>query len=282
MKALYHLLIVATLTCCLCMTGCDNDNGLAQYGKGEEVPPGPDPNLPVVTTPTHLERPGVMDKNWLLEYTAGDFSLEYAPSKKHPKWVAWPLYKAHMGSSGRTDAWQFDARIPEEDRPTREDFRGYDRGHLCPSADRTASTSMNEQTFMYSNMSPQLAGLNQRIWARLEDKIRRWVGDDTLYICAGGTILKEDDIMSHTSASTMAVPKYYFKVILRKKATTGAFDAIGFWFENKDYGSEALSSNHAKTIDDIETLTGLDFFYNLPEDEQNRVEAAFTPSAWGL
>jgi endonuclease G len=252
---------------------------IAQYGKDEEVPPDPDPNLPVVN-PTHFERPRVVDKNWLLEYTAGDFSLEYAPLKKHPKWVAWPLYKSHMGSSGRTNAWQFDSRIPEEYSPTREDFSGYDRGHLCPSADRTHSREMNAQTFMYSNMSPQLSGLNQKIWATLENKIRGWVGNDTLYICTGGTILKESDIMSYTKPSSMAVPKYYFKVILRKKATTGAFDAIGFWFENKDYGSEALSSKHVKTIDEIETLTGLDFFYSLPENEQNRVEAAFTPNAW--
>jgi endonuclease G len=188
-----------------------------------------------------------------------------------------------MGSSGRTDYWQFDPRIPEQYAPVRADFSGYDRGHLCPSADRTQSTAMNRQTFMYSNMSPQVSAFNQGIWGTLETKVRGWVnGSDTLYICAGGTIGKESDIMGYTAPSAMAVPKYYFKVILRKKAATGAYDAIGFWFENKSYNGEALSSKHVKTIDDIEASTGIDFFYQLPAAEQNRVEAAFNPSAFGL
>jgi endonuclease G len=142
---------------------------------------------------------------------------------------------------------------------------------------------MNAQTFMYSNMSPQLGAFNGGIWGTLETKVRGWAGgSDTLYICAGGTILKESDIISYTSPSSMAIPKYYFKVILRKKAASGAYDAIGFWFEHKSYVGEALSSKHVKTIDDIENLTGIDFFYLLPADVQTQVEAAFNPSAWGL
>jgi endonuclease G len=256
---------------------------IVQYGINAALP---------ITLSNHLELPKIEDPEWLLDYEDGDFMLEYATAKKHPKWVAWPLYKSHMGSSGRTDAWQFDPRIPEEYRPKARtqtvpvqngDFSGYDRGHLCPSADRTQSVAMNRQTFMYSNMSPQIGAFNQGIWETLEGKVRGWAGGlDTLYICAGGTILKESDIMAYTSPSRMAVPKYYFKVILRKKAATGAYDAIGFWFEHKDYGSEKLSSKHVKTIDDIEILTGIDFFYQLPEVEQNRVEAAFTLSSWGI
>jgi endonuclease G len=246
---------------------------ISQYSADDALPYG---------LKNHLELPKIDDPEWVLNYEAGEFTIEYSTTKKHPKWVAWPLYKSHMGSSGRTDAWQFDPRIPEAARPTREDFYGYDRGHLCPSADRTQSREMNAQTFMYSNMSPQVSAFNQGIWGTLETKVRGWVGSDTLYICAGGTVLKESDIMSYTSPSSMAVPKYYFKVILRKKTATGAYDAIGFWFENKSYGSEAPSSKQVKPIDEIETLTGIDFFYQLPADIQTQVEAAFNPSAWGL
>jgi endonuclease G len=251
---------------------------IVQYGINDALP---------TTLKNRWELPKIEDPEWLLNYEAGDFTLEYSTAKKHPKWVAWPLYKSHMGSSGRTDYWQFDPRIPEEYRPVRNgeqnDFSGYDRGHLCPSADRTQSVAMNRQTFMYSNMSPQISAFNQGIWATLETKVRGWVnGSDTLYICAGGTIGKAGDIMGYTSPSSMAVPKYYFKVVLRKKAATGAYDAIGFWFENKDYGNETLSSKHVKTIDDIEALTGVDFFYLLPVEVQTQVEAAFNPAAWGL
>ena len=257
---------------------------LTQAGKGGETP-GDDPNTdptpvePVIQS-LHLELPKVDDENWLLAYEPGDFIMEYDTAKRHPKWVAWPLNKSHIGSSGRTDYWQFDPRIPGECASVRADFYGYDRGHLCPSADRTASVAMNRQTFMYSNMSPQTGAFNQGIWATLEGKVRNWANVDTLYICAGGTIGKESDIMSYTDPSRMAVPKFYFKVILRKKASTGAFDAIGFWFENRSYSGTPLSSAQVKTIDEIETLTGLDFFYNLPKAEQDRVEAMFSPGNW--
>ena len=229
-----------------------------------------------------FELPEIKNYEWFLEYDNGEFALEYDINKKHSKWVAWRLYKGHLGS-GRTDAWQFDPRIPTQYSPVRDDFRGYDRGHLCPSADRNKNTIMNAETFMYSNMSPQVgAGFNQGIWATLEIKIRGWVGGgDTLYVCTGGTILKDSDIEKYTSPSRMAVPKYYFKVVLRKKIDTENYDAIGFWFENRVY-TESLSVTHAKTVDQIETLTGLDFFYYLPREIQDRVESGFNPSAWGL
>jgi endonuclease G len=258
---------------------------IVQYSTAE---PPPDADTPAEVA-GRFELPKVENERWLLAYAPGEFTMEYDTVKKHSKWVAWQLYKSHMGSSGRTDAWQFDPRIPSEFSPVRgsgsenNDFSGYDRGHLCPSADRTQSKAMNAQTFMYSNMSPQIAAFNQGIWGVLEERIRTWAsGQDTLYICAGGTVLKESDIMTYTTPSHMAVPKYYFKVILRKKAVTGAFDAIGFWFENRSYSGTPLSSAQVKKIDDIEALTGIDFFHLLPEEIQTRVEAALTPSAWGL
>ena len=238
--------------------------------------------LPPPDLTNRLELPRIENMEWFLEYTTGEFALEYSIAKKHSKWVAWRLHKGHLGS-GRTDAWQFDPRIPAQYSPVRNDFSGYERGHMCPSADRNNNDPMNWETFMYSNMSPQVgAGFNQGIWATLETKIRGWVGGgDTLYVCCGGTVLKESDISSYTSPSSMAVPKYYFKVVLRKKVNTTDYDAIGFWFENRRY-TETLSVTHAKTIDQIETLTGIDFFYNLPEDVQTQVESGFTPAAWGL
>ena len=237
------------------------------------------------TTPpdlSALELPKIVDTTWTLYYSKGEFTLEYSPEKKHSKWVAWKLHRGYIGSSGRTDAWQWDPRILPQFRPARDDFYGYDRGHICPSADRTQSKEMNAETFMYSNMTPQIANLNQQTWLTIENKERDWVsGLDTLYICAGGTILKEADIDHYTSPSNMPVPKYNFKVILRKKASTGAYDAIGFWFENRYYGRPANASD-VKTVRWIETQTGIDFFYNLPKAVQDEVETKYTLSAWGL
>ena len=264
----------ALITATLETTGAKNEILVVQYGYDEEVP-SPDVSA--------LELPKVVDIAWFLNYPVGEFALEYAPTKKHSKWVAWRLHRGHLGS-GRTDAWQFDPRIPPEYRPVREDFSGYDRGHLCPSADRNATIPMNEQTFMYSNMTPQNANLNQVIWMNLETRERGWAsGLDTLYICAGGTVINDSDISHYTSPSNMAVPKYNFKVILRKKASTGAYDAIGFWFENRSYYPKTqVTAEEVKTVREIEARTGIDFFYNLPQGIQDVVENQRNPSAWGF
>jgi len=235
-----------------------------------------------------LELPAIVDTAWTLYYTLGEFSLEYSLTMKHSKWVAWPLHQGHFGNSGRTDAWQWDQRIPAENSPKREDFSGYDRGHLVPSADRTLTREMNAETFMYSNMTPQHANLNQRIWADLERRERLWAmnQNDTLYICAGGTILRgqPEHVSHYTSPSNMAVPKYNFKVILRKRGTaTYTYDAIGFWFENRSYHPKTIvTTAEVKTVRQIEELTGIDFFYNLPEPVKSEVKQQFNPSAWGI
>jgi len=262
------------------LTQYGQSSGGGGGGGGGIAGPADHPNLKA------LELPKIVDTAWTLYYSYGEFSLEYAPAKKHSKWVAWKLHRGYIGSSGRTDAWQWDPRIVDfiGTQPKQQDFSGYDRGHICPSADRTQSREMNAQTFMYSNMTPQNANLNRYIWASLETKERAWVGGyDTLYICAGGTILKTEDISHYTSPSGMSVPKYNFKVILRKKASTGAYDAIGFWFKNESYSPRTqVGVTEVKTVRQIETLTGIDFFYNLPQAIKDEVKNQFNPSAWGI
>jgi len=82
----------------------------------------------------------------------------------------------------------------------------------------------------------------------------------------------------------VAVPQAYYKVLLRYKAGTanGGYSAIGFWMENKSYGSETLSKAFAKTIDEIEGLVGIDFFINLKDEYEKEAEGKYDASAWGL
>lgn len=232
------------------------------------------------------ELPKIEDSAWFLEYTKGVFAMEYDISKKHSKWVAWPLYAGHFGNSGRTNAWQQDSRIPANARATDGDFPdGYDKGHMCSSGERTQSREMNEQTFFYSNMSPQKSDLNQGIWNQLELFERTWAqkAGDTLYICCGGAITNNQPIIRYSN--DLAIPKYYFKVILRKRGAN-TWNAIGFWFENKDYSDRDKAyflsqlNTLMKSVDEIEALTGLDFFYALPADIQTRVEAEKNKGDW--
>ncbi|MEI7828833.1 MAG: DNA/RNA non-specific endonuclease, partial [Prolixibacteraceae bacterium] len=163
---------------------------------------------------------------------------------------------------------------------------GYDRGHQIPSADRTVSTAANSQTFYFTNMTPQLSVFNGQMWASLEGQVRNWMAaSDTLYVVTGAVLktVNGNETVNYATDSKgtkMAVPNYYYKVLLRLK--TGKYDAIGFWFEHKSYGSGQATSSVSKTVRQIEALTGLDFFAILPKATQDNAELTSTPTAWGL
>ena len=216
-----------------------------------------------------------------------NFSLMYDKKEKIAYWVAYPHHPSYLGSTGRTDNWQPDPKLASDIQPWYfSGISGFDRGHQIPSADRTVSYLANSQTFFFTNMTPQLGDLNQRVWANLEGQVRGWMsGSDTLYVVTGA-ILKTaggNETVSYATddrGGKVAVPNYYYKVLLRLKG--GNYDAIGFWFEHRSYGTGNATAAVTKSVDQIETLTGFDFFANLPREKQDPAEAAWNPSAWNL
>ena len=216
------------------------------------------------------------------------FSMEYDKSKKHSLWIAFRFdNQSGQTNVGRADEpFDFDPSksIPVENQRERSDFgaKGYDRGHICASADRLYSSEANVQTFYYTNMSPQKNSFNTGVWLDLEAKVQNWGRSntfrDTLYVVKGGTIDKENQIWTYISNDkTKPVPKYYFMAILCKKGDT--YKSIGFWMDQSISGKPSLSSC-AKTIDELEDLTGFDFFHNLPDKLENAVESQYAISAW--
>lgn len=244
--------------------GQDAAMQLVQFGTSPPVIPG------------SMELPLIGDPEQVYAYQYGLFTLEYSNNDRLAKWVAWKLHTGMLGSVKRTEAWSYDARIPAAYRPGANDFQGYDRGHMCPSADRTRTEAMNRETFYYTNMQPQDHGLNAGVWADVENRCRAWIKNtrDTLFICAGGVNMT-------TRTGQMSIPQNYFKAILRHKAS-GAWDAIGFWFGNRTYTHESVTAAETRSIDWLETQTGLDFFYNLNPSTQTTVEANANPSSWGI
>lgn len=243
-----------------------------------EPEPEPEPN----SGPSRLELPAIKNFRWFLEYKY--MAMEYDTIKKHSVWMAYVLNKKYLEKNvNRKDDWKFDSRIPAKFSPTKEDFgnNGYSRGHLCPSGDRVFSRDANTETFYYSNMSPQIQnGYNGGIWGQLEDKVRSWASNcDTLYIATGGTVLRESDIIKYTTPGRMAVPKYHFKALLRRRGNS--FDAIGFILEHKVY-TDKISHKYSVSIDELEQRTGIDFFHNLPDQIENTIESKYEPNAWAL
>ncbi len=210
------------------------------------------------------------------------YSIEYDCSKKHSRWIAFTFYDdVSKKNTDRTDAWADDPHIPAAYRSYRSDFSGYDRGHLCASADRLYSKAANEQTFYYSNMSPQIGmTFNQSIWQKIEEKVQTWGKEtalrDTLYIVKGGTI-DNGNIIKY-NGNGVAVPEYYFMAILALK--NQSYQSIGFWLKHQPYSSSYNISDYVCSIDELEEHTGINFFHNLPPNIEREVETKCEKNKW--
>lgn len=225
--------------------------------------------------------------------TMRNYSMCYDPDVKAALWIAYPLHDCYTRKAvDRTDAWGYDPLIPAKYQVNMEKgmSNGYDRGHQVASADRLASYDMNAQTFYYTNMTAQVAAMNQGIWNDLENKIRNeYICRDTLYVVTGCVMTTEDDTqvkwVNNRNGGQVAVPKAYFKVFLRTKSgnTGKAVDnsnatTIGLWVENRSYGDEPSRASIVKSVDEIERLTGFTFFPQISDEVKETKDLA----RWGF
>lgn len=229
--------------------------------------------------------------------TQVNYSVLYDKTRNHSRWIAYRFDKATSRvQTGRKDyserpQYPRDPLLKKENAlPDDLGFSGYDHGHLCASAERYFSAEANKQTFYMTDMSPQTGSFNQSYWTIYEKFLYSIARDgrtapDTLYVVKGGTITEDKIINSFTSGSyRIPVPKYYFVACLAFKG--GAYSAIGFWVEHKTPASRGTDQQellkHAVSIDELERLTGFDFFCNLPDKAEKIIEGSYSPSWWGL
>lgn len=202
-----------------------------------------------------------------------NYSFLWSASDRVAPWVAYPLCSMHTTKTvNRSDDWQYDPKVAEGTQPELYSgfaTSGYDRGHQIPSADRLCCYEANAQTFYFTNMTPQLSGLNQQSWADLEGQVRTWSNSlDTLYVVTGcipeGSTAKAQD----KKGNNVTIPTGYYKALLGYKKTatigaqTGGFVGIAFYFDHKTYSSYQTQK---MTIKELETKTGINFFVNLPD-----------------
>ena len=235
-------------------------------GNGSNPDPDPDPNPP--GTAGRIEIP---------------YSYEYDCTKKHVRWVALTFDNVTSQKNvDRKDDYKPDTNIPAQYRTDKQDYYSpYNRGHMVASSDRLYSREANSQTFYYSNISPQLiTGFNQggSTWDAIENKVQEWAKvsnpQDTTYIVKGTSI---DYAILETGTYGVKIPKYYFSTILSYK--NGQYKAIGFYIEHKSDKSKNIKAC-AKSIDELESITGLDFYHNLPDEIETAVEANYKESDW--
>ena len=272
---------------------------LVQKAAGAQQEPD-DPDVPSAGgVPGWMELPAVEAGDGL-RFVTHDMTVGGIPTRNYSllwndaclaaSWVAYPLSRWTIGTEdvGRTDDWQYDPEIPQEYQPCL--FRGFpsggspgfDRGHQIPSADRQNRDS-NRQTFYFSNMTPQRSGFNQGVWAGLESHVRNIaVGADTLYVVTGCVLDGSTQTANDNEGKKVTVPSAYFKALLKYQKTgsttgVGGYSAAAFYLEHRSYSQDVPDASMLYSIDELEEMTGIDFFVNLSsvigEANAARVEA---------
>ena len=258
------------------------------------------PFQPLVSdkVPVRLELPAVTAQDSVVFITheyeldgkkVHNYSAYYDARYKVAHWVAYPLYASVLNGVSRTDAWAYDPKVPERDQARiLRALTGYSRGHQLPSADRLVNTEANAQTFYSTNITPQNEGLNSGVWETLETDLRVVARNcDTVYVVTGCVVKTAEDptvnYIQDNIGAPVAVPKAYYKVCLKYKASStanGGYSAIGFWMENKNVPGKV--SSFVKSVDEIEALTGFDFFHNLDDAIETAVEKNKNTDGWNL
>jgi endonuclease G len=207
------------------------------------------------------------------------YTLSYNRSKATPNWVAWRLDSSWLGSTPRQDDYRPDPALPlgwYQVQDADYSGSGYDRGHMCPSGDRTNSVANNSATFLMTNFVPQNHDNNTGPWEDLESYCRTLAAQgNELYIFTGpvgniGTIAQ----------GRIVVPQYTWKVVLvlpngsndlqRIGKTTRAFGIIVPNFP--PVNTQAPWRNFRVTVDQVESLTGYDFFSHVGKNSQVLIE----------
>lgn len=207
-------------------------------------------------------------KEELLTYTA--MNISFNRNTHQPNWVAWELLASEVeGESGREPSFHVDENVYGCATP--EDYRhtGFDRGHMAPAGDMKWHKQAMRESFYMTNICPQSPDLNRGAWKKLEEKCRQRAAVDSSLIVICGPIFDKSGPSARIGASSVAVPSRFFKVILAPFSENPW--AIGFIMPN-EYVAGGMQKA-AVTVDEVEAITGYDFFSALPDSIETEVES---------
>lgn len=204
------------------------------------------------------------------------FTVDFNPKNKTPNYVAWVLLGNETeGAIGRSNKFWTDTEL--DGCPDTRDYSrsGYDRGHMCPAGEQKWSDEAMHHSFVMVNICPQKHELNTGAWKTLEDKERVWAKRDSAIVIVAGPIYDSTD-KETIGQNKVRVPSAFFKVLLAPYTTP--MRAIGFVYPNMK--CEGNMASYAVTVDDVEKMTGFDFFASLPDDIENDIESVVSFKDW--
>ena len=212
-----------------------------------------------------LACPLPLPEEQIISHTA--YLLSYNEEHEQANWVAYMLTSSKLGSGVERSNRFLEDPLVASGTATNADYAksGYDRGHLAPAADMSWSVQVMQESFYYSNMSPQLPGFNRGIWKKLEEKVRDWALQyDTLYVVTGPILTA---CLPTIGPNQISVPKQYYKALIAPNQQKG----IAFLLPNAK--SEQLLSQYVLSIDALEQLLHRDLFYQVKDELEKKMEA---------
>ena len=207
-----------------------------------------------------------------------NYSLSYSETHEQAEWVAYELKKTHLSNTNfKRPYFEIDEAVKTGAAHWRNyKNSGYDRGHLCPAGDRRFSKEAHDETFLTSNISPQEHQFNSGIWNTLEQKVRYWASKyDGVFVVTGGVLKGK---MKTIGEEAVSVPNQFYKVLI--DTNTGTPKMIAFLIPHED-SNEPLYK-FVVSVDEIEALTGIDFFAELEDRIENKLEASSSYKDWSF
>lgn len=207
------------------------------------------------------------------------YLLAHDAQHKLPNWVAYHVTREHiqMGNVPRSDDFRPDPDLDAGSRSELKDYKrsGFDRGHMAPAAAFKWSERTMSESFLLSNMAPQVGiGFNRHIWARLEANVRTWaVARGELYVITGP--IYDPAALKQIGTNKVSVPSHFYKVIFDPIRV----EAIAFILPNKKLQTSQLPT-FIVNVDHVEAKSGLDFLAGLEDSVEALVEAKTQPAMW--
>jgi endonuclease G len=196
------------------------------------------------------------------------YTLSYNEKYEQAEWVAYEL-KIQKGKRNHFKRPFFieDPKVTTKSADWKNyKNSGYDKGHLCPAGDMTFDKSAYDDTFFTSNITPQLHEFNDGVWNRLEEKVRYWSEKyDGVYVITGGVLT---NFLPTIGKEKVAIPDRFYKIVLNN--ANGKYKVIAFLVPNAK--SDKPLYNFTVSVDDIEKITGIDFFPNIEDSIENKLE----------
>ena len=237
--------------------------------------------------------------------TARNYTVCFSATHHCPLWVAAPRHAMYVGGSGRNDRYRRDDDVPlSYQYSSTSTGGGCNKGHMLGSAERTSSVKTNQDVFYYTNIAPQLSGFNTGGggWNILEDFVDTKVCADTLYEVVGcyfdrytytdsqgATKTIEPTTIQFGGRSDVSMPTMFYYVLIRtKRGNTGKAlkDCAASELQcaafvrphTNDMKGVSVTSADLMSVTDLEALTGVTYFPNVP----NAPKSTLVASDWGL